>query len=122
MIILISKCMLICNTTQSVLHDWSDDECIHILKNCRESIPKDKGKVVLLEVVLETDERKVDNNNNNKLKDLGLFLDMVMMAHTTTGKERTLDEWTYVLSEAGFGRPTVRSIAAVQSVIEAFPA
>lgn len=114
---------------QWVLHDWSDDECIQILKRCREAIPKDKGKVIIVEAVIDNGQKKEDNGDNNNnynkhdnLKDVGLFLDMVMLAHTTTGKERTLEEWTYVLTEAGFGRPTVRSIAAVQSVIEAFPA
>ena len=49
------------------------------------------------------------------------MLDMVMMAHTTTGKERTLKEWDYVLKKAGFNRYTVKPIRAVKSVIEAYP-
>ncbi|EXB93812.1 3'-hydroxy-N-methyl-(S)-coclaurine 4'-O-methyltransferase [Morus notabilis] len=102
-----------------VLHDWADDECIHILKKCRAAIPKDIGKVIIAEAVIGNKEQQKEDN---KLKDVGLVLDMVMMAHTTKGKERTLDEWAYVIREAGFSRHTVRSIAAVQSVIEAFPA
>ena len=73
--------------------------------------------MIIVEAVIEKHQNKED-----KLKDVGLLLDMIMMAHTTKGKERTLEEWTYVLREAGFPRHTVRSIAAVQSVIEAFPA
>ena len=65
---------------------------------------------------------KEQQKEDNKLNDVGLVLDMVMMALTNKGKERTLDEWAYVLREAGFSRHTVRSIAAIQSVIEAFPA
>ena len=74
--------------------------------------------MIIVEAVIE----KHQNNKEDKLKDVGLVLDMVMMSHTAKGKERTLEEWTYVLREAGFPRHTVRSIAAVQSVIEAFPA
>ncbi|MBA0771748.1 hypothetical protein Gotri_007227, partial [Gossypium trilobum] len=55
-----------------VLHDWDDEECIQILKKCREAIPQDKGKVIIVESVLEEDE-------NDKLEFVGLMLDMVMM-------------------------------------------
>ncbi|KAJ7980563.1 O-methyltransferase family protein [Quillaja saponaria] len=98
-----------------VLHDWGDEECIHILKKCREAIPEDKGKVIIVEAVLE------EGKEENKLKDVRLMLDMVMMAHTDTGKERTLREWDYVIKEAGFSHYTVKPIRAVQSVIIAFP-
>ncbi|OMO50227.1 O-methyltransferase, family 2 [Corchorus olitorius] len=97
-----------------VLHDWDDEECIRILKKCREAIPKDKGKVIIVEAV--HDEAKDD-----KLDFVMLMLDMVMMAHTNKGKERTFKEWKYVLGEAGFSRINVKPIHAVQSVIEAYP-
>nr|XP_011459712.1 PREDICTED: (RS)-norcoclaurine 6-O-methyltransferase-like [Fragaria vesca subsp. vesca] len=98
-----------------VLHDWGDEECICILRNCREAIPKDKGKVIILEAIIEEDELEED-----ELTHVRLMLDMVMMAHTNTGKERTLKEWGYVLQQAGFSRHTVTPISAVQSVIQAF--
>ncbi|KAM6558489.1 hypothetical protein CsatA_027728 [Cannabis sativa] len=106
-----------------VLHDWGDQECIQILKKCKEAIPE-KGKVIIVESVIENN--KLEENVMKKeleLKDVGLFLDMTMMAHTNKGKERSLDEWVYVLHQAGFTRYNVRSIdGAVSSVIEAFPA
>ncbi|XP_059647423.1 acetylserotonin O-methyltransferase-like [Cornus florida] len=97
-----------------VLHDWEDEECIHILRKCREAIPNDKGKVIIVEAVIEEDE-------GDKLKYVRLMLDMVMMAHTNKGKERSLKEWAYVLGEAGFSRHNVKRIEAVQSIIEAYP-
>ncbi|XP_060676160.1 acetylserotonin O-methyltransferase-like [Ziziphus jujuba] len=101
-----------------VLHDWEDDECIQILKKCREAIPKEKGKVIMVEaVILEKDDAKEEDD----LSDVKLMLDMVIMAHTNTGKERTLKDWVYVLGQAGFSRHTIRPIDAIQSVIEAFP-
>ncbi|XP_062081572.1 acetylserotonin O-methyltransferase-like [Humulus lupulus] len=102
-----------------VLHDWGDEECIQILKKCREAIP-DKGKVIIVESVLEN--KKHDATIEElQLKDVGLFLDMVMMAHTNKGKERTLEEWAYVLGQAGFTRYKVKSInGAISFVIEAF--
>ncbi|KAJ8764965.1 hypothetical protein K2173_010430 [Erythroxylum novogranatense] len=97
-----------------VLHDWNDEECIQILKNCREAIPKDTGKVIIVEAVIGEDR-------NDKLEYVRLMLDMVMMAHTSSGKERTSKEWEFVLREAGFSRHIIKPIRAVQSVIEAFP-
>ncbi|KAI4317486.1 hypothetical protein L6164_025356 [Bauhinia variegata] len=100
-----------------VLHDWGDEDCIKILRKCREAIPKENGRVIIVEAVIE----EGNINNEDKLKDVGLMLDMTMMAHTKIGKERTLKEWDYVIKEAGFSRYTVKSIHAVQSVIMAFP-
>ncbi|KAL5076059.1 hypothetical protein RYX36_015043 [Vicia faba] len=98
-----------------VLHDWGDEECIQILKNCREAIPKENGKVIIVEAVIE----KEGGEKHNKYEDVGLMLDMVMMAHTNVGKERTLEEWEHVIHMAGFNTITVKSINAVQSVIVA---
>ncbi|XP_021753002.1 (RS)-norcoclaurine 6-O-methyltransferase-like [Chenopodium quinoa] len=97
-----------------VLHDWGDDECIQILKNCKEAIAKDKGKVIIVESVIEEDAK-------DKFEDVRLMLDMVMLAHTTNGKERTFKEWSCLLNKAGFGRFDVNPIQAVQSVIVAYP-
>ncbi|XP_023554121.1 xanthohumol 4'-O-methyltransferase-like [Cucurbita pepo subsp. pepo] len=97
-----------------VLHDWDDETCIKILKNCRDAIPEKTGKVIIVEAVLE-------GKQENNLSDVGLMLDMVMMAHTNDGKERTAKEWAYVLHQAGFTRHTITPIRALQSVIQAFP-
>ncbi|XAR59872.1 hypothetical protein NMG60_11015869 [Bertholletia excelsa] len=99
-----------------VLHDWGDEECIQILRQCREAVPKDKGKVIIVDAVIHEDGEEDDN-----LEYVRLMLDMAMMAQTTAGKERTLKEWEIVLKEAGFSRFTVNRIKAVQSVIEAYP-
>lgn len=72
---------------QWVLHDWGDEECIQILKQCKEAISKDKGKVVIVETVFE-------DSTKDKYEDARLMLDMVMLAHTTNGKEMTLKEWS----------------------------
>lgn len=97
------------------MHDWGDDECIQILKKCREAISKEKGKVLIFEAIVEEDE------GDNKFKSVRLMLDMVMMAHTNEGKERTLKEWDYILRQSGFSRYNIKPIHAVQSLIEAFP-
>lgn len=97
-----------------VLHDWGDDESINILRNCRAAIPKDGGKVIIVEAVIEEDD-------GDKLKDISFMMDLVMIAHTSTGKERTLEEWGHILKKAGFSRYTVKPIRDFRSVIEAYP-
>ncbi|KAJ1439515.1 Winged helix-like DNA-binding domain superfamily [Sesbania bispinosa] len=96
-----------------VLHDWGDEECIQILKNCREAIPKENGRVIIVEAVID------EEGKHDKLKDVRLMMDMLMMAHSK-GKERTLKEWEYLIKTAGFSTYTVKAIHAVQYVIMAF--
>ncbi|PHU10720.1 hypothetical protein BC332_22580 [Capsicum chinense] len=100
----------------AVLHDWGDEECIRILKNCIKAISKDTGKVIIVETVLE---EKIGNDKS--LKDVGLMMDMVMMAHTSNGKERSAKEWAHILSEAGFSRHSIVNIPAIECIILAYP-
>ncbi|KAJ6859348.1 caffeic acid O-methyltransferase family protein [Populus alba x Populus x berolinensis] len=39
-----------------VLHDWGDEYCVKILKNCRKAMPEKTGKLILLEIVLQPEE------------------------------------------------------------------
>ncbi|PPR91908.1 hypothetical protein GOBAR_AA28777 [Gossypium barbadense] len=78
-------------------------------------LTKIKGKVMIVEAVLEEDKE------GDELGFVGLMLDMAMMAHTDKGKERTLKEWSYVLRQSDFTRFNVKPIRAVQSVIQAYP-
>lgn len=71
--------------------------------------------MIIVEAVVD------EGDSEDKFKDIVLLLDMVIMAHTTNGKERTSKEWAYVLNEAGFSHYTVRRIHSTQSVIEAYP-
>ncbi|CAH8274272.1 unnamed protein product [Arabidopsis lyrata] len=104
-----------------VLHDWGDKDCIKILKNCKEAVPPNNGKVLIVESVIgENKKTMIVDERDDKLEHVRLMLDMVMMAHTSTGKERTLKEWDFVLKEAGFARYEVRDIDDVQSLIIAY--
>ncbi|KAH0936131.1 hypothetical protein HID58_013248 [Brassica napus] len=104
-----------------VLHDWGDKDCIRILKNCKEAVSPNIGKVLIVEsVIREKKKAMIVEDRDEKLEHVRLMLDMVMMAHTTTGKERTLKEWDFVLNEAGFARYEVRDIDDVQCVIIAY--
>ncbi|XP_031261165.1 (R,S)-reticuline 7-O-methyltransferase-like [Pistacia vera] len=97
-----------------VLHDWSDEDCVKILRNCRNAIPEKTGKVLITEVIVKPD-------GNDLSDDTGLDFDLLMIAHSTGGKERTEVEWKKILEEAGFPQYNIINIPAIPFIIEAFP-
>ncbi|KAH6769176.1 hypothetical protein C2S51_014512 [Perilla frutescens var. frutescens] len=98
-----------------VLHNWSDKECVDILKNCKEAVSAETGKVIIVDTVIDED------GEGDEFSGARLGLDMTMMAVMLEGKERTYREWAYILKEAGFARHDVKNIKALESVIEAYP-
>ncbi|XP_057842886.2 (R,S)-reticuline 7-O-methyltransferase [Cryptomeria japonica] len=97
-----------------VLHDWGDEDCVKILKQCRKAIPE-TGKVIIVDPVLNAAEKTAMDPS------LGLVFDLIMLAFSSGGKERSEEEWKNLLKEGGFPRFNVIAIPALQSVIEAFP-
>ncbi|PIA50552.1 hypothetical protein AQUCO_01200021v1 [Aquilegia coerulea] len=100
-----------------IMHDWSDEECVMILKKCREAIPsKEKGgKIVIIDIVIQTDKRKNDESTETQL-----CFDILMMV-VLTGKERTETEWEKLFLEAGFTSYKITNALGLRSIIEVFP-
>ncbi len=92
----------------AIIHDWDDESCIKILKNCYKKI-HDGGKLLLIESVIE----KGNGRQFGKLTDLNM---MVLAG----GKERTAEEFRELLSAGGFEMkrviPTVTDMGIVESV------
>ncbi|KAI7751331.1 hypothetical protein M8C21_002891, partial [Ambrosia artemisiifolia] len=78
-----------------ILHDWNDDACITLLKNCYKALPKD-GKVIIVEAILPF---LPDKSSNVKVN---TYLDVLMMTQNSGGKERTEDEFLALAKVAGF--------------------
>ncbi|KAL3849134.1 hypothetical protein ACJIZ3_011016 [Penstemon smallii] len=97
-----------------ILHDWSDEECVKILKKCKEAIPNDKEKLIIIDMILD------DQKGNPEAFETQLFFDMLMMG-LFTGKERTEKEWAKILSEAGFTSYKITPVLELRSIIEVFP-
>ncbi|KAK7853049.1 trans-resveratrol di-o-methyltransferase [Quercus suber] len=99
-----------------ILHDWSDEECVNILKNCKEAITSQgkEGKVIVIDVVInqEKDEHDVTTTK--------LLFDALMMV-LLTGKERNKKEWEKLFLEAGFSYYKIVSSFGMKSVIEIYP-
>lgn len=93
-----------------ILHDWPDDRCQSILKNCREAMPP-ASRLLIVEMVLP------DGGPPHP----GYELDMVMLA-LTGGRERTKEEYDELLKQAGFSLERVVPTDSPVSVVEALPA
>ncbi|XP_009621174.1 myricetin 3-O-methyltransferase 3-like [Nicotiana tomentosiformis] len=96
-----------------VLHDWDDDDCINILKNCWKSLPN-SGKLVLVEHI-KPEYPKTDLISKN-----ALFLDVLMMIVTPGGKERTKEEFETLAKKAGFAGFKVISSAFFIWIMELY--
>ncbi|KAG8086825.1 hypothetical protein GUJ93_ZPchr0010g7820 [Zizania palustris] len=78
-----------------ILHDWSDEHCARLLKNCYDALPP-HGKVIIVECVLPV-------NPEATPKAQGVFhVDMIMLAHNPGGKERYEREFEDLARGAGF--------------------
>ncbi|KAL5998801.1 hypothetical protein ACLOJK_009749 [Asimina triloba] len=101
-----------------VLHDWSDDECVRILKKCKEAIPPGVkgGKVIILEVVVNK-----NINGDHKALETQLFFDLMILSCVPTGKERDENEWRKIFIDAGFTDYMITSMLGPQSIIEVYP-
>ncbi|GLJ25133.1 hypothetical protein SUGI_0480730 [Cryptomeria japonica] len=92
-----------------ILHDWDNEQCLKILKNCYEAIPED-GKVLIVDAVIDEEE--------GMKRQAGLLFDMCMMAACTGGKERTWKEFEDLFYKAGFNSYRVIKLPFLQSLIE----
>ncbi|KAM0892888.1 hypothetical protein ACQ4PT_025466 [Festuca glaucescens] len=78
-----------------ILHDWSDQQCATLLKNCYDALPA-HGKVVLVECILPV-------NLEAKRSSQGVFhVDMIMLALNPSGRERYEREFEVLAGGAGF--------------------
>ncbi|KAK1268579.1 Trans-resveratrol di-O-methyltransferase [Acorus gramineus] len=99
-----------------VLHDWSDEDCVKILKQCKKAIPpKEKGgKVMILDMIVNS------KTQDHKATETQLFLDMLMMVDVG-GREREEHEWKKIFTEAGFTTYKATHGTGVHSLIELYP-
>ena len=90
-----------------VIHDWSDEAAVRILKNCRCAI-EPGGTLILLDTVL------TDSNDSARA-----LMDLLMMV-LTGGRERTESDFQVILREARFSLTKVIPTAGA-SILESRP-
>jgi hypothetical protein len=89
-----------------IIHDWNDEQCIIILKNCRKAM-NEGGKVLVVEMVLP------EGNEPS----FGKFLDLQMLQYLP-GCERTEAEYRELFEKAGFKLNRVIPTPSPFSIVE----
>lgn len=92
-----------------IIHDWDDERCITLLRNTARALPRN-GKVLICEAVIPPG----DEFSPAKLLDL----EMLVMPG---GMERTADEYSALLKQAGFRLARIVPTRNPVSVIEGVP-
>ena len=90
----------------SVLHDWDDERCRAILRNCHRAAPP-RGRLLVVEMVA------TPANEPSFAK----MIDMQMMA-LTGGRERMEDEYRELFRDAGYGLTRTLATRGPVSVLE----
>jgi hypothetical protein len=94
---------------KAVLHDWEDDEAVHILRRCRTAIPDDGALLVV-----ERDLGAANENPDAKLSDLNMMVG-------PGGRERTGGEFATLFAAGGFALERTTPTAIGLSVYEGRP-
>ncbi len=92
-----------------IIHDWSEEQCLIILGNCRRAIAPG-GRLLLVEMLLP------EGNTPHP----GKMLDMLMLL-VPGGQERTAAEYGVLLDKAGFRLTRVVPTASPVSIVEGVP-
>ncbi|KAJ1276454.1 hypothetical protein BS78_05G215900 [Paspalum vaginatum] len=104
-----------CILLKFVLHNWSDEDCVRILKRCKEAIStrEPKGKVLIIDVVIGSSPSK-------HILEAQLLLDLCMMV-ILPGKQREEEKWHKVFIDAGFTEYKISPVFGTRSLIELYP-
>ncbi|KAK8968113.1 Trans-resveratrol di-O-methyltransferase [Platanthera guangdongensis] len=99
-----------------ILHDWSDEDCVRILRRCKDAIPPKEGggKVIIIDMVVGVGVHSQTSAQTQLLFDLEMMI-------LTTGKERDEGEWRKLFVAAGFGDYKITPSIGLRSIIEVFP-
>lgn len=91
-----------------ILHDWPDEQCLRILRTIREAIPAE-GRLLVFDALLAPEATAWAH-----------WLDVHMLV-LQDGKERSVEEFGALFSEAGFEMTRAVPIPAPVAIIEARP-
>ncbi|KAJ4734319.1 O-methyltransferase [Rhynchospora pubera] len=101
------------NSAMFILHDWSDEACLDILKKCKEAIrsAENGGKVIIVDAVV---------GSPIEYEETQLLFDMLMLT-VHAGAERDEHEWKSLFTKAGFSSYRIVRTVGYVSIIEVYP-
>ncbi|KAJ4844708.1 hypothetical protein Tsubulata_010662 [Turnera subulata] len=90
-----------------ILHNWCDDYCLRLLKNCHKALARG-GKLIVMDAVVPVmPDRSIADR-------IIADIDVLMMAQDPGGKERTQQEFVALATGAGFS--SVKFVCYVYSI------
>jgi len=92
-----------------ILHDWSDEQCATILRNCYLALPS--GGTILL------GEGLMNDDGTGPL--FGALMSLNMLVATDGGRERTASEYKKLLEGAGFTDVKAQKLESMRDLITA---
>ena len=95
---------------KSVLHDWDDDRCVTILRNCRAAM-HGASRLAIVEFVVP------EQMTADPVLLPAALLDLIMLAYAG-GRERTKTEFTRLLERADLRLERVSSLEAGLHVLQ----
>jgi trans-aconitate methyltransferase len=96
---------------KSVIHDWNDEQCERILRNCREAL-NDAGRLLIIERIMP---------RYAKQHPYQVLLDLRMLA-VTGGRERSDSEFRSLLRAADMNVVRMLPLPSGFNIIECMPA
>lgn len=96
---------------KSVLHDWSDDQCVAILKNCRRAMRRDSTLVVIERAL---PERILAEDAHREI----VMMDVHMLV-ATGGRERTIAQYNALFAAAGLTAIATQSTTSPFTILTA---
>ena len=91
---------------KAVLHDWDDDSCVRILRNCRAAARPGTRMIVIENVIRDLARDR-----------FATLLDMNMLA-VTTGQERDLAGYDALFAASGWQRAAECALPGARSLLE----
>jgi hypothetical protein len=91
---------------KAILHDWDDDACVRILRNCRDAARPGARLIVIENVIRDLTRDR-----------FATLLDMNMLA-VTTGQERDLAAYDNLFAASGWQRAAVHALPGARSLLE----
>lgn len=100
-----------------MLHNWSDEECVRILKRTKEVIStrEPKGKVIIIDVVLGS------SSPSKQTLEAQLLLDLCMMVILPGKQREEKTKWHKIFLDAGFTKYKINPVLGSRSLIEVYP-
>ncbi|MBH1935836.1 SAM-dependent methyltransferase [Streptomyces sp. AV19] len=92
-----------------ILHDWRDDQCVTLLRNCRRALAPG-GRILVVDAVVPKD------SGPHQAK----ALDLMMMA-SLVGRERTEADFRALFEAAGLRLARIIPTSTVLDIVEAVP-